>query len=113
MLESQSELQKQKHIVTQSNVFVRTSPAAVEAVNPVVRSNQLRESKEWWKGKIPLHDFQHEFSAPLTGITPSTQVGRLSGSHSDIGFQLTQFPGGRKVENRKVKRSARIENSMV
>ena len=28
-------------------------------------------------------------------------------THSDIGFQLTQFPGGRKVENRKVKRSAR------
>ena len=51
MLESQSELQK-THKVVQSNAFVRTSPAAVEAVNPVVKSGQLRESKEWWKGKI-------------------------------------------------------------
>ena len=42
--------------------------------------------------KSLLHDFQHDFSAPVTGITPSTQVGRLSGSHSDIGFQLAQFP---------------------
>ena len=40
-----------------------------------------------------LHDFRSEFSAPVTGITPSTQVGRLSGSHFDIGFQLAQFPG--------------------
>ena len=45
---------------------------------------------------------------PLEGITPSTQVGRLSGSHSDIGFQLTQFPGweGRRW-NRKVNESAK------
>ena len=40
-----------------------------------------------------LHNFLYGFGAPVTGITPSTQVGRLSGSHSDIGFQLTQFPG--------------------
>ena len=31
---------------------------------------------------------RNEDSAPLREITPSTQVGRLSGSHSDIGFQL-------------------------
>ena len=42
--------------------------------------------------KSRLHDFLHGFGAPFTGITPSTQVGRLSGSHSDIGFQLAQFP---------------------
>ena len=46
----------------------------------------------------PLHDFQREFSAPLKGITPSAQVGRLSGSHSDIGFQLTQLPGKMVME---------------
>ena len=31
---------------------------------------------------------RNEDSAPLREITLSTQVGRLSGSHSDIGFQL-------------------------
>ena len=51
----------------------------------------------------PLHDFRSEFSAPVTGITPSTQVGRLSGSHFDIGFQLAQLPG----RNGKAKRLAR------
>ena len=76
----------------QTNLGARTSPAAMKAVDPVVKRDQLRESKDWWKGKNPLHDFQHGFSAPVTGITPSTQVGRLSGSHSDIGFLLTQFP---------------------
>ena len=53
------------------------------------------------------NDFRYESSASLRTITPSTQVGRLSGSHSDMGLLFTQFPGGRKVENRKVKRSAR------
>ena len=53
------------------------------------------------------NDFRYESSASLRRTTPSTQVGRLSGSHSDIGLLFTQFPGGRKVENRKVKRSAR------
>ena len=37
-------------------------------------------------------DFPNGFSAPVKGITPSTQVGRLSGSHSDIGLLFTQFP---------------------
>ena len=55
--------------------------------------NRLRESNERWKRGRLLHDFRHEFSAPVTGITSSTQVGRLSGSHSDIGFLLAQFPG--------------------
>ena len=31
-------------------------------------------------------------SAPVTGITLSTRVGRLSETHSDIGIQLTPFP---------------------
>ena len=47
-LESQSELQN-THIVTQSKISVRTSPAAVEAVDPVVKRKRLRESKVWWK----------------------------------------------------------------
>ena len=41
---------------------------------------------------------------PCGGSHPAPKVGRLSESHSDIGFQLTQFPGGRKVEKRKVKK---------
>ena len=41
---------------------------------------------------IQENDFRYESSASLRRITPSTQVGRLSGSHSDIGFQLAQFP---------------------
>ena len=32
-----------------------------------------------------------ESGAPVTGITLSTRVGRLSETHSDTGFQLTQF----------------------
>ena len=39
-LESQSELQN-THIVTQSKISVRTSPAAVEAVDPVVKRKRL------------------------------------------------------------------------
>ena len=64
-------------------------PAAVEAVNsvkvdPVVNSGE--------GGKAQLHDFRHEFSAPVTGITLSTRVGRLSETHSDIGIQLHSIP---------------------
>ena len=38
--------------------------------------------------KIGNDDCPNGFSAPMKGVTPSTQVGRLSGSHSDIGFHL-------------------------
>ena len=57
-----------------------------------------------------LHNFLYGFGAPVTGITPSTQVGRLSGSHSDIGFQLTQFPRREKEGegNGRVKKSAQL-----
>ena len=44
------------------------------------------------------HNFRNENSASLRRITPSTQVGRLSESHSDIGLQLTQFPGKMAME---------------
>ena len=56
-----------------------------------------------------LHDCRHEFSAPVTGITLSTQVGRLSGSYSDIGFPLTQFPGERKAMERKGEKVGALE----
>ena len=59
-------------------------PAAVEAVNSV-KAGQVVNSGEG--GKAQLHDFRHEFSAPVTGITLSTRVGRLSETHSDIGIQ--------------------------
>ena len=45
----------------------RISPAARKAVDSAVKKNQLRKSNEWWKRRSV------------------TQVGRLSGSHSDIG----------------------------
>ena len=38
------------------------------------------------------NDFLYESRPSLRRITPSTQVGRLSDSHSDIGLLLTQFP---------------------
>ena len=56
-----------------------------------------------------LVKFRNGFGAPVTGITPSTQVGRLSGSHSDIGFQLTQFPGRRKVMEPKSEKSKELK----
>ena len=41
-------------------------------------------------------------SAPVTGITLSTRVGRLSETHSDIGFQLHSVPTlRRKVKEQK------------
>ena len=45
----------------------------------------------------------------MKGITPSTQVGRLSGSHSDIGLLLTQFPGRRKVVEPKGEESEELK----
>ena len=42
--------------------------------------------------------FPCKIGAPVTGITLSTRVGRLSGTHSDTGFQLNSIsPMGRKV----------------
>ena len=60
--------------------------------------------------KNQLHEFRNENGASLRRITPSTQVGRLSGSHSDIGFQLAQFPSWEgRWGKRKVKRSAQLK----
>ena len=57
--------------------------------------------------KNQLHEFRNENGASLRRITPSTQVGRLSGSHSDIDFQVAQFPSWEgRWGKRKVKRSA-------
>ena len=73
-------------------------PAAVEAVNSV-KVDQMVNSCERWKAQ--LHDFRHEFRDPVTGITLSTRVGRLSETHSDIVFQLHSVPTlGRKVRER-------------
>ena len=42
--------------------------------------------------------FPTQNGAPVTGITLSTRVGRLSGTHSDTGFQLNAVaPMGKKV----------------
>ena len=46
--------------------------------------------------------FPCKIGAPVTGITLSTRVGRLSETHSDIGFQLHSVPKlRRKVRERK------------
>ena len=46
MLVSQLKLPKKNETADLSNSFVRISPAAIGAVNPVVKRNQLRKSKE-------------------------------------------------------------------
>ena len=43
------------------------------------------------------NDFRYGIGASLRRITPSAQVGRLSGSHSDIGFQLAASSIPRKM----------------
>ena len=47
--------------------------------------------------------------ASLRRITPSTHVERLSGSHFDIGFQLAQLPGQRKVVEPKGGKSEELK----
>ena len=68
-------------------VVHRESPAALYSDNSVVVKVIHGE-----RTKIQENDFRYENGASLRRITPSTQVGRLSGSHSDIGLLLTQFP---------------------
>ena len=65
-------------------------------------SSEFRVEKD--RGKVNERkmiqwlNFRHVNGASLRRITPSTHVGRLSGSHFDIGFQLTQFPGKKVME---------------
>ena len=48
--------------------------------------------------KKEVGDFQYEFSASLRRITPSTRVGRLSGSHFELGFSVSSIATmGRKA----------------
>ena len=88
---------------------ISVKPSGFVAVDPVVQQNRLRESDERWKRWSLLHEFRSGNGASLRRITPSTQVGRLSESHSDIGFQLTQFPSGRKAKERKGDRSKHLK----
>ena len=63
-----------------------------------------------------MDDFLCKNSAPVTGITLSTRVGRLSETHSDIGFQLHSVPTlGRKVMERhggKVGKNCMVEQCL-
>ena len=53
--------------------------------------------------------FPCKIGAPVTGITLSTRVGRLSGTHSDTGFQLNSIsPMGRKVKELHGEESERL-----
>ena len=63
------------------------SPAAQNSVNSV---KEVRNRKSVIKKETDA--FRNDDSASFRRVTPSTQVGRLSGSHSDTGFQLTQLP---------------------
>ena len=63
------------------------SPAAQSSVNSVTE----KKNKKSVINAKPCA-FQNGNGASFRRVTPSTQVGRLSGSHSDTGFQLTQLP---------------------
>ena len=80
-----------------------------------MKQSPLRESKAWWERWSQLHEFRSENGASLRRITPSTQVGRLSESHSDIGFQLLNSQVERRRESRKANGSStcRCFNKMV
>ena len=92
-----------------SHRSISVKPGGFVAVDPVVKQSRLRESNERWKRWSLLHEFRSGNGASLRRITPSTQVGRLSESHSDIGFQLTQFPSGRNAKERKGDRSKHLK----
>ena len=71
-------------------------PDGIKFSKPSSETKAIKKiQREVWS---QLHDFRNESSASLRRITPSTQVGRLSESHSDIGLQLTQFPGKMAME---------------
>ena len=82
----------------QSHVSVRTSPAAVEAVDPVVKRKRLRESKVWWKKESSYTISGMRTAPPCGGSHPAP---KWDDSHSDIGFQLTQFPSGKRARERQ------------
>ena len=55
------------------------------------------------KRRNQLHEFRSENGASLRRITLSTHVGRLSRSHSDIGFSVNSISRGKGWLNGKVK----------
>ena len=73
--------------VCQKRNSIVYSPAARNSVNSVMEVNN-KESEI----KTKPCAFQIGYGASFRRVTPSTQVRRLSGSHSDTGFQLTQLP---------------------
>ena len=56
-----------------------------------------------------MDDFLCENGAPVTGITLSTRVGRLSETHSDIGFQLHSIPRSKMVRERHGEKVSSLE----
>ena len=51
---------------------------------------------------MKVGDFQYDFGASFRRVTPSTQVGRLSGPHFELGFQLDSIATmGRMAMERK------------
>ena len=60
-------------------------PAANASVDSMDVSMTSSGNPERWQ--VGVDDFLCKNGAPVTGITLSTRVGRLSETHSDIGFQ--------------------------
>ena len=51
---------------------------------------------------MKVGDFQYDFGASFRRVTPSTQVGRLSGPHFELDFQLDSIATmGRMAMERK------------
>ena len=74
------------------------------SAKPPNAGGSCRSSARWIVGAI-IHPVELRFTWPWREL--GCRGCKLENTHSDIGFQLPQFPGGRNVENRKVKRSAR------
>ena len=95
------------HSVCQKRNSIVYSPAARNSVNSVM---EVKNKESGIKTKPCA--FQNGYGASFRRVTPSTQVGRLSGSHSDIGFQLDSIATmGRKV--REQKKCMGQQNSIV
>ena len=63
-----------------------------------VNDFQWKSGERW---QVGVDDFLCKNGAPVTGITLSTRVGRLSETHSDIGFQWLSYHVGKMVRERQ------------
>ena len=58
---------------------------------------------------MKVGDFRYDFSASFRRVTPSTRVGRLSGPHFELGFQLDSIATlGRKAVEQHGEKSGNL-----